>query len=485
MFPTGFVGGQGAFRTPSRMNNQIRHPSPSAQTSKSALIDPLQDRQGLLATHNGALEEVISGFRQALPETELAALFENCFLNTLETTVELDIAADGQPDAFVITGDIEAMWLRDSTAQVWTYLPYATRDEALRTVFRGVIGRQTRCILLDPYANAFNRGPSGGHWQGDHTDMRPEVHERKWEIDSLCYPIRLAHGYWQATGETAHFDATWLQAMRLVVQTFREQQRKTGVHPPYVFQRTGREAMDSLPIRGLGNPVAPVGLICSAFRPSDDATIFPFLIPANLFAVQSLRQLADILAATGMDLELAAECRRMAEEVEGAVREHGIHEHPRHGRIYAYEVDGFGGRVFMDDANVPSLLSLPYLGCCAADDPVYCATRRFVLSADNPWFFTGRCGNGVGSPHTGRNRIWPIAVTMQALTSDDDDEIVECLRVCQRSSAGTGFMHEGFNPDDPADFSRPWFAWANSIFAELLLKLQREKPQLLRVAAGG
>ena len=271
--------------------------------------------------------------------------------------------------------------------------------------------------------------------------------------------------------------------MGRVVQTFREQQRKAGRPGPYLFQRTGREAMDSLPIRGLGNPVAPVGMICSAFRPSDDATIFLFLVPSNLFAVRSLRQLAELLVGLKMAPDLAAECREMAAEVEQAVFAYGIHQHPRYGRIYAYEVDGFGGRVFMDDANVPSLLSLPYLGCCAPDDPVYLATRKFVLSGDNPWFFKGRFGEGVGSPHTGFNRIWPIGITMRALTSSDDEEILACLRLLRCSSAGTGYMHEGFDPHNPADFSREWFAWANSLFAELLLKLQHEKPDLLLRAA--
>ena len=320
--------------------------------------------------------------------------------------------------------------------------------------------------------------------QGDHTRMVPEVYERKWEIDSLCYPIRLAHGFWRATGEVGVFDDRWVEAMRKVVQTFREQQRKNGQHGPYLFQREAREAMDSLPIRGLGNPVAPVGLICSAFRPSDDATIFPFLIPSNLFAVVSLRQLADILAGIHADTALAAECGQLAAEVERAVAAHGIHEHPKYGPIYAYEVDGFGGRVFMDDANVPSLLSLPYLGCCAFDDPVYLATRRFVLSRDNPWFFEGRTGGGVGSPHTGYDRMWAIGITMRALTSRDDEEILACLSLLEWSTAGTGYMHEGFDIDHPADFSREWFAWANPLFAELLLKLKHEKPELLRRAAG-
>ncbi len=423
------------------------------------------------------MEAAIREFRRTVPDAEMGALFESCFSNTLGTTVNFE-EVDGRADTFVITGDIEAMWLRDSTAQVWCYLSLAAEDAQIKKMLGGVINRQTDCILIDPYANAFNRGPSGGHWQSDHTDMVPEVHERKWEVDSLCYTIRLAHGYWHATGDASLFDARWTKAMRLVVQTFREQQRKGGNHGPYLFQRNAREATDTLPIRGRGNPVVPVGMICSAFRPSDDATIFPFLIPSNLFAVVSLRQLADILAAMGVEPELAAECGQLASEVERAVAEYGVQEHPKYGRIYAYEVDGFGGRVFMDDANVPSLLSLPYLGCCAPDDPVYLATRRFVLSEGNPWFFKGRNGEGMGSPHTGFDRVWAIGITMRALTSRDDQEISECLRLLKWSTAGTGYMHEGFDIDNPSDFSREWFAWANSLFAELLLKVKNERPAL-------
>ena len=429
-----------------------------------------------------AIEATIRDFQCAVPDGKMAALFENCYSNTLDTTVSFD-DLDSRADTFIITGDIEAMWLRDSTAQIWCYLPLVAEDAQIRRIVGGVINRQTECILIDPYANAFNREPSGGQWQSDHTRMVPEVYERKWEIDSLCYPIRLAHGYWRATGDAGLFDDRWVAAMRTVVRTFREQQRKQGEHGPYHFQRTTCESMDTLPIRGFGNPVAPVGLICSAFRPSDDATIFPFLIPSNLFAMASLRQLATILAALRLSPDLAADARLLAAEIERAVAIHGIHEHPRHGPIYAYEVDGYGGRVFMDDANVPSLLSLPYLGCCAADDPVYLATRRFVLSEDNPWFFKGRAGEGVGSPHTGFDRVWAIGITMRALTSHDDEEILACLRLLEWSTAGTGYMHEGFDIDNPADFSREWFAWANSLFAELLLKVKNERPGLLRRVA--
>ncbi len=426
-----------------------------------------------------AVEATIRDVKGRLKDRpQLAWLFENCFPNTLDTTVEVGERA-GQPDTFVITGDIEAMWLRDSSAQVWPYLPLARDDDGLRRLLSGVVRRQTACIRIDPYANAFNKGSTGSEWDKDLTDMKPELHERKWEVDSLCYPIRLAHGYWKATGDASVFDGDWRQAMRLVLRTFRAQQRKDG-RGPYHFQRVTARATDTVPGDGYGNPVRPVGLICSMFRPSDDATIFPFLVPSNLFAVTSLRQMAEI-ARDGRvgDADLARQADALADEVEQALRAHAVVEHPTLGRLWAYEVDGFGNRLFMDDANVPSLLSLPYLGCAAPDDPLYRRTRALALGPWNPWFFKGKAAEGVGSPHTGVRRVWPLAITMRALTATDDAEIRACIHTLETTHAGTGFMHESFLVDDPTDFTRAWFAWANTLFGELVWKLARERPHVL------
>jgi meiotically up-regulated gene 157 (Mug157) protein len=223
-----------------------------------------------------------------------------------------------------------------------------------------------------------------------------------------------------------------------------------------------------------------VGLIVSIFRPSDDATIFPFLVPSNHFAVVSLRQLAEIAGATGLDPALRARCLALADEVEAALRMYAVVRHPDLGLVWAYEVDGFGNRLHMDDANVPSLLSLPYLGACAPDDPLYLRTRSFVLSGHNPYFFRGRTAEGVGGPHAGMDRIWPLGLAMQALTSTSDHEIAGVLRTLARTDAGTGFMHESFDKDDPSDFTRPWFAWANTLFGELILTVLAERPHLVR-----
>ncbi len=424
-----------------------------------------------------AVERQIDIIKRNINDKELAALFENCFPNTLDTTVKYQVL-NGKPDTFVITGDINAMWLRDSSAQVWPYLPLVNEDKNLKDLIAGVINRQTKCILIDPYANAFNYGPTGSEWDKDLTVMKPELHERKWEVDSLCYPVRLAHGYWKTTGDTSCFDEDWTKAVKLIVKTFKEQQRKNG-HGPYYFQRITARQIDTVAGDGYGNPIKPVGLICSIFRPSDDSTIFPFLVPSNYFAVTSLRQMSEMATNILQDNVFAGECSSLAGEVEAALKNYAVINHLDFGSILPYEVDGFGDRLYMDDANVPSLLSLPYLDCISADNEIYLNTRKFVLSGSNPYFFEGKAGEGIGSPHTGLGKIWPISVMMRAFTSSDDNEIKDCLSMLKKSSAGTGFMHEAYDKDDPSDFSRKWFAWANTLFGELVLKLYKEKPELL------
>ncbi|SPE24300.1 conserved hypothetical protein [Candidatus Sulfopaludibacter sp. SbA3] len=424
-----------------------------------------------------AVEATIARVRKSIADPELAWIFDNCFPNTLDTTIRTGEIA-GRPDTFVITGDIDAMWLRDSAAQVWPYLPLAGDDGKLRTMLAGVVNRQTRSILIDPYANAFNFGPTGSPWAKDRTRMKPELHERKWEIDSLCYAIRLAHGFWKATGDTSCFDQDWRRAAGLIVQTFREQQRMQSPGP-YSFERISAVASDSLPHGGFGNPTRPCGLIHSGFRPSDDACIYPLLIPANFFAVTSLEQLAEISTAVLSDGAFAAECRALAAEVRKALAGFATGNHGRHGEIYAYEVDGFGNQLFMDDAGVPSLIALPYLGCCSVDDALYQRTRGFVLSDDNPYFYRGTAGEGLGSPHAGLGMIWPLGIITRALTSRDEIEMAACLRLLRATHAGTGFIHESFSRNDANKFTRKWFAWANTLFGELILTLQAKHPKLL------
>lgn len=416
------------------------------------------------------IEQVIDDVTSQLTNPKLAWMFRNCFPNTLDTTVHFREDKDGNPDTFVYTGDIHAMWLRDSGAQVWPYVQFAAQDEHLRRMIAGVINRQFLSITIDPYANAFNDGPTGGHWMTDGTDMNPNDHERKWEIDSQCYPIRLAHEYWKVTGDTSVFGDKWIDGMKAILATLREQQRKEG-HGSYRFTRVTDRQLDTKCCNGMGNPVKPCGLIASSFRPSDDATTFEFLVPSNFFAVTSLRKAAEILETVNHDILMAGECRALADEVETALKENAVVYHPKFGNIYAFEVDGFGNTYLMDDANVPSLLALAYLGDVAPDNPVYRNTRRFVLSDSNPYFFKGTAGEGIGGPHIGYDMIWPMSIMMRAFTSTDDNEIRDCIVMLMNTDAGTGFMHESFHKDNPENFTRAWFAWQNTLFGELILKL--------------
>jgi len=419
-----------------------------------------------------AVEKKIQEVKKMLKNQRLAWMFENCFPNTLDTTVRYYVT-DGEDDALVYTGDIHAMWLRDSGAQVWPYLALANTDPELKKMLRGTILRQFKCIILDPYANAFldPHDPNPDHhWMSDMTDMKLELHERKWEIDSLCYVIRLAYQYWITTGDASIFGQEWEQAIALVLQTFKEQQKING-HGPYTFQRKTERQLDTMSNNGLGNPVKPVGLIASAFRPSDDATTFQFLIPSNFFAVTSLRKAAEIASKANKNTELATECLNLATTVENALKEQAIYNHPKYGQIYAYEVDGFGNHLLMDDANVPSLLAMAYLGDVSKDDPIYQNTRKFVWSEDNPYFFKGKAGEGIGGPHIGYDMVWPMSIMMKAFTSNDNAEIKSCIEMLMKTDAGTGFMHESFHKDDPNNFTRSWFAWQNTLFGELIIKL--------------
>ncbi|RXD05686.1 glycoside hydrolase family 125 protein [Sphingomonas sp. UV9] len=426
------------------------------------------------------VEAEIARVKAKIADPELAWLFENCYPNTLDTTVKVG-TVDGKPDAFVITGDIEALWLRDSSAQMQTYVHLAPKDAALRRVFTGLIARQARCILIDPYANAFMEDPTATSNLGartDQTDMKPGVAERKWEIDSLCYPMRLAHGYWTATRDKTPFDDLWAKAMRRAVATFREQQRQDG-KGPYHFQRLNVSPTETLMFEGYGAPTRKVGLIHSMFRPSDDACLYPFLIPSNLFAVSALRMLATVQREARGDRAGATDSEALATEVEAALRAHGRMPDGQGGEVWAYEVDGFGNAIFMDDANVPSLSGLPLLGAADRNDPLFRRTAALAWSNRNPYFFAGTAAQGIGGPHIGLDMIWPMSIVTHAMNSDDDAVIRQCLSWLKATHGGTGFMHESFHKDDPSKFTRHWFAWANGLFGELILDLERRKPALL------
>lgn len=421
-----------------------------------------------------AVEKQIHDMHQSLVKVspKLWQMFQNSFPNTLDTTV---FPEDDR--TFVITGDIPAMWLRDSGAQVWTYISYVKDDPELAKLIRGVILQQFEFICLDPYANAFlNDTTQVSHWAKDYTQMKPGVHERKYELDSLCYPLRLAYQYWLLTGDTSIFGDLWKKTVDEILALMREQQRANGPKTSYRFQRTTHFLHDTSSNYGYGHPAKHCGMVASAFRPSDDSQIFPYLIPSNFFAESVLRKAAVILRKVNKDEARAKECQAIADDIRRGLNEHATVEHPKYGKVYAFEVDGFGSHLLMDDANAPSLLSLPYLcpELVPVDDPVYQNTRRMIWSQDNPYFFTGTVNGtevgAIGSPHTGLGKVWPMSIIMKGLTSKDINEQKECVNLLIQTDGGTGFMHESFNPSNPRDFTRSWFAWANGLFGELVIR---------------
>lgn len=427
------------------------------------------------------IEDVIRRQAARIKDQEIAWLFGNCFPNTLDTTVDFGRDPDGKPDTFVITGDLNAMWLRDSTNQVWPYLPFIVEDQKLRDLAAGVMLRQLHCVRLDPYANAFLRDETEiSEWtKTDQTEMLPGVYERKYELDSLCAVLRLIAGYYEQTRDITYFDTRFLQTIEIILETIEAQQEGTSYDPPYRFMRCSANAVDNLILRGHGQPANRCGLSKSPFRPSDDAAQLPFLVPANAMATVMLRRIVPILQLIEGGKETAAKAERLASEIDAAIRRDAIVRHCAYGDILAYEIDGYGSHYLMDDANVPSLLSLPYLGYLACDDPLYQRTRSFVLSAHNPYYFRGQAGRGVGGPHMGLGYIWPMAIIMQALTSHREEEVADCLSQLKLTHGGSGFMHESFWKDDASQFSRSWFAWANTLFGELILHVETTFPGLL------
>lgn len=394
----------------------------------------------------------------------LAPLAKQCFLNTIETTVK---TLEDQ-SSFVITGDIPAMWLRDSAAQVRPYVKYAKEDASLRKILEGVIQKQAEFVCMDPYANAFNESANGaGH--KDETELNDHVWERKYEVDSLCAPLYLAYTYWKTVGTEGFFSPEIKKMIENVVSTFKTEQDHSKSQ--YSFTRHDCVKSDTLPNRGHGRPVNVTGMTWSGFRPSDDCCKFGYLIPANMMAVKALTFGKEICEEVYKDLELADACEKLAEEINDGILDYGIVDHPKYGKIYAYETDGFGNYNLMDDANSPSLLAMPYLGVCEKDDSIYQNTRNFILSEDNPYYAVGKYARGVGSPHTAPGFVWHIGIVMQALTSVDSKEIMDCLQMLADTHDNTNFMHESFNPDNPSVYSRPWFAWANTLFAEMLESL--------------
>jgi meiotically up-regulated gene 157 (Mug157) protein len=410
-----------------------------------------------------ALEALEERIRAALGDDRAARIVGRFFAETMGRTAER--LSDGT--VFLVTGDIPAMWLRDSAAQL---MPFLRLDDAewAEDFVLAALRRQLEFVALDPYANAFNAGPSGaGH--KDATDSNPWVWERKYEVDSLCFPLLLAYRAWRRYGRTDIFDARFWRAVSRILDTW-ETEQDHGARSAYRFRRFRGPFPGDLKRGGRGSETAVTGMTWSGFRPSDDASRYGYNVPGNMFACVVLGHLVEIAeAAQGAHAGTVARAERLRDAIDAGIRQHAVIEDPVAGPRWAYEVDGRGGVLEMDDANIPSLLALPLIGYCKADDPMYVATRAFVLSDRNPYFYRGTAASGVGSPHTPRRHVWPIALAAAALTGTRPEDRPAAIETSLATHAGTTRIHESFHVDRPKRWTRAWFSWAEAMFSELVL----------------
>lgn len=395
-----------------------------------------------------------------------AVNFNQSFSNTLETTVRR--YDDGS--TFLLTGDIPAMWLRDSTAQLRPYLVLAKEDEDILKMIAGLVQKQFFFINLDPYANAFNEAANGAGHQTDHTNFnenRDWIWERKYEIDSLCYPVQLAYLLYRNTGWTAHFDENFVSGTQKILEVF-----KTEINhgqSPYRFTRDTERKEDTLTREGRGAEVTYTGMTWSGFRPSDDACEYGYLVPSNMFAVVILGYIKSIFSEIIENAEIAREADELQRTIQQGLDEFARVKNEAGQEIWAYDVDGLGHQAIMDDSNVPNLIAAPYLGYCDSEDELYLNTRKTMLSKENPYYYEGKFARGIGSSHTPENYVWPIALAMEGMTTKNKLEKERILNHLVATDAGTHLMHEGFDMDNPDHYTREWFSWANMMFCELVM----------------
>ncbi|KAI8956925.1 glycoside hydrolase family 125 protein [Daldinia sp. FL1419] len=457
-----------------------------------------------------AIEQVIKDVTSRMKDPDLARLFENAFPSTTDTTVKFHTKGSGNkkkawrgsydegkwegPHSFIITGDIIAEWLRDSTNQLSPYQPLAKKDPAIYDLILGAINTQSEYVIESPYCNAFQPPPISGlpvshNGQDDvvHPAYEPSfVFECKYELDSLAHFLALSNDFNDHTGSTDYLTSRWYLALETLLDVL-EQQSMSTFDPEtghyrrneYTFNRNTNTGTETLSLRGVGNPLNNgTGLVRSAFRPSDDATILGFFIPANAMMAVELKRTSNILRSAGKNV-LAQKVETWSQTINDGVWDHGTVQHKEFGEIFAYEVDGYGSSILMDDANYPSLLALPLMGFLKASDETYQNTRRMLLAkGSNPYYLTGREFKGIGGPHIGLSNAWPMSLLIQAQTSDDDEEITECLNLVLKSGK-LGLIHESVDVNLIHSYTRSWFAWANGVFAETILDLAKRKPHLI------
>lgn len=471
------------------------------------------------------VEEVIDAMKQKMVDKDLARIFENAFPNTLDTTVRWHVDGDRSAavpnwrapwqgaQSFIVTGDINAEWLRDSTNQLAQYQRLAKKDKAIENLILGAINTQAEFVIGSPYCNAFQPPPpsklspsNNGMDDVVHPAYEPSfVFECKYELDSLAHFLSLTNQFYSHTGFSDFLTPRWYNALETILEVLGQQSRPTFNKDgdfrknEYTFKRHTDAGTETLNLGGIGNPLnGGTGLVRSAFRPSDDATILGYFIPANAMMAVELRRCADMLKKAGGSkaTEFVKKVQIYSENIEAGVWEHGVVHHKKYGDVFAFEVDGFGSSILMDDANLPSLLALPLLGFVDAKDETYQNTRKMILEKNgNPYYLKGKAFEGIGGPHIGLNNAWPMSLLVQAMTSDDDEEIMASIKYVKNSSK-LGLVHESVDVNflksytskipqpDSAIFKSnppvgPWFAWANSVFAQTILDLAERKPHLL------
>jgi len=362
---------------------------------------------------------------------------------------------------FVYTGDIPAMWLRDSSAQVLAYLQFMNIDEDVKYMVRGLLLQQFELIRRDPYANAFN--PDGSTF------------ERKFELDSLCYPLWLANEYYQITGDASIFDYFFEMTVDIVIETLIQEQTHSDLN--YRIENATDRTIGSHDINTASN------LIWSGYRPSDDVNYYKFNIPGNMFCVSTLEKMVVLFEELNLNSIIKAKAEALASSVRTAIETYGVFWDPTYGRIYAYEVTGFTsdaassvGKLLVDIANIPSLMSIPWIGYADNDDETYINTRAFILSDDNPYYYEGTFASGIGDPHDILIKthpelpvVWHMSLAMQGITSTNTEEIALMIQYMTDTTGGTYVMHEAFDANNPTYYSRDYFTWPCALYAYLYL----------------
>jgi uncharacterized protein len=379
-----------------------------------------------------------SAFNPQTIEIPASALF-------IEPGADFFLEDDGT--MYVQTGDIPAMWLRDSSAQTKTYVRFITESPRLGPLVRAVVERNAKNVLSDPYANAFTAGF--------------KVWEEKWEPDSLAYPVTLAYTYWRRTSDRRLFTPRLHWALVHSLSTLAcEQHHMACSHYTSRFLSNG----------GRGADFKYTGMIWSAFRPSDDPVRYPYNIPQQMFVVVALHEMAELLNEGYRDSRFAGEATQMASEIDDGIARYGVVYEFGYGWIYAYEVDGLGQTLLIDDANLPNLLASSYFGYALPETALYANTRRFVLSMENPYFYAGKYAAGLGSPHTPTGWVWPLGIIAQGLTAMTSADAAHAIALVNSTNRNGGRIHESFDPDDPDRFTRSAFGWADSMYAELVFR---------------